>query len=801
MIVTHKIKIELLRLGISPTVSVMQADENSRVLEITLNANGSAWEIPDGVSFSIAYKKPDGTKGLYDTLPNGSNAFTVAGNTVSVVIAPQMLTVPGTVTASVVISDGEHRVNTFPIIVNVIQNPAVGAVESEDYYYSSVIGNLEDLKTENKSSLVAAINEIFSTGGSGSDSGQNVELDTTLTQSGKAADAKAVGDALDDLEEKIPSIEGLAKSEDIPKVPNWAMQASKPTYTASEVGALPNTYTPPNQTAEQVGADPKGTAASAVSQHNTADESHGDIRLELKAINDRLTAFFDSDNQTLDELSEIVAYITSNKSLIDAITTSKVSVADIINNLTTNVANKPLSAAQGVALKGLIDGLTSGKLDASALSTAINTALAQANASGEFNGTSVTVKSVSESTADGGSNVVTFSDGKTLTIKNGSKGTTGGKGDTGATGQRGTGLLAVTTAPSSYTTAVGGITPKYRMALSTIKTQAGVTEVLLGDTVRYSYYHYPIAYLDSSYAYCTTRVSIRGATGAEGAAGADGADYVLTEADKSEIAALVIEMLGGNPIFGVVDENNNIVVSGDLPDGTYSVKYEMENGSKVNIGNLVIDTNVYYTVTNTLTQCTTNNSATQAVQGGSYSATITAKSGYELKSIVVKMGGTDISSTAVSGGKITISNVTGNIVITAVAEEIKAAYTNLANPASSEWGTNKRLGSDGTFRDETGTTVTNYIPIYAGQTIYIKGMDITVKSCGIYSDTKAVQSVNKLTSQTLYFKDISATTTGGQATWSYASGGTAAKPWYVRIGGVLNGTANDVIITINEPIV
>lgn len=39
-------------------------------------------------------------------------------------------------------------------------------------------------------------------------------------------------------------------------------------------------------------------------------------------------------------------------------------------------------------------------------------------------GASVTVKSVSESAADGGSNVVTFSDGKTLTVKNGSKGST-----------------------------------------------------------------------------------------------------------------------------------------------------------------------------------------------------------------------------------------------------------------------------------------------------------------------------------------------------------------------------------------
>lgn len=110
---------------------------------------------------------------------------------------------------------------------------------------------------------------------------------------------------------------------------------------------------------EEIGADPEGTAASAVAQHNTATGSHNDIRLELKAINDRLTAFFDSDNQTLDELSEIVAYITSNKTLIDSITTSKVSVADIINNLTTSVSNKPLSAAQGVALKGLIDSLSS----------------------------------------------------------------------------------------------------------------------------------------------------------------------------------------------------------------------------------------------------------------------------------------------------------------------------------------------------------------------------------------------------------------------------------------------------------
>ena len=52
-------------------------------------------------------------------------------------------------------------------------------------------------------------------------------------------------------------------------------------------------------------------------------------------------------------------------------------------------------------------------------------------------GTSVTVVTVTESTVDGGSNVVSFSDGKTLTVKNGSKGDKGDKGDTGSQGEQG----------------------------------------------------------------------------------------------------------------------------------------------------------------------------------------------------------------------------------------------------------------------------------------------------------------------------------------------------------------------------
>lgn len=52
-------------------------------------------------------------------------------------------------------------------------------------------------------------------------------------------------------------------------------------------------------------------------------------------------------------------------------------------------------------------------------------------------GTSVTVESVSESAVDGGSNVITFSDGKTVTIKNGKTGTPGKDGADGQPGKDG----------------------------------------------------------------------------------------------------------------------------------------------------------------------------------------------------------------------------------------------------------------------------------------------------------------------------------------------------------------------------
>ena len=177
----------------------------------------------------------------------------------------------------------------------------------------------------------------------------DIDQSALLTDEQKAVARKNIGAGTGDG----TGSGGILKETD-PTVPDWAKQPRKPTYTASEVGARPDTWTP---SASDVGADAAGTASGAVAAHNVSGAAHADLRALIEGLNSRLNALADSDDTTLDQLSEIVAYIKSNKALIDAVTTGKVSVSDIVDNLTTNASGKVLSAAQGVALKAMIDGI------------------------------------------------------------------------------------------------------------------------------------------------------------------------------------------------------------------------------------------------------------------------------------------------------------------------------------------------------------------------------------------------------------------------------------------------------------
>lgn len=156
---------------------------------------------------------------------------------------------------------------------------------------------------------------------------------------------KLGGNVTDELIDQYPAIASALDTVDPAGSAQQALNDAK-SYTDQKISEIP---TP--------------DVSGQINTHNTDTSAHSDIRELVSGLTTRLNALADSDDTTLDQLSEIVAYIKNNKSLIDGITTSKVNVADIIDNLTTNVTNKPLSAAQGVALKALIDA----KSDASSI--------------------------------------------------------------------------------------------------------------------------------------------------------------------------------------------------------------------------------------------------------------------------------------------------------------------------------------------------------------------------------------------------------------------------------------------------
>lgn len=96
----------------------------------------------------------------------------------------------------------------------------------------------------------------------------------------------------------------------------------------------------------------------------------------------------------------------------------------------------------------------------------------------------------------------------------------------------------------------------------------------------------------------------------------------------------------------------------------------------------------YQTIAKNLTGCTISNAASQVDYGEAYTATIAAESGKTITSVVVKMGGVDITATAYSAGSgaINIAKVTGAITITASASVPSVLYSitrNLTNCASS----------------------------------------------------------------------------------------------------------------------
>jgi hypothetical protein len=89
----------------------------------------------------------------------------------------------------------------------------------------------------------------------------------------------------------------------------------------------------------------------------------------------------------------------------------------------------------------------------------------------------------------------------------------------------------------------------------------------------------------------------------------------------------------------------------------------------------------FYSVAKSIENCSLSSEKNYAKAGARYTATLTPAPGYTMAgaTVVITMGGTNITSTAYSNGTINIANVTGDIGITAVAisavSTLTATYT------------------------------------------------------------------------------------------------------------------------------
>lgn len=222
-----------------------------------------------------------------------------------------------------------------------------------------------------------------------------------------------------------------------------------------------------------------------------------------------------------------------------------------------------------------------------------------------------------------------------------------------------------------------------------------------------------------------------------------------------------------------------------------------------------------YTVTNTLTGCTSSNAATTVTEGDSYYATITASSGYVMTgaTVQIKMGGTDVTDLYYSGGVISIPDVSGNLEITITAAVYVPTYTNVLPTAvdpstkSGVWdGKGYRNGAYVSsakpyYGTDAACWCTGAIAVQPSDVIYVKGATLEGSGherlgafsgatggcywCKQYSALSGMATVTKLGDK--YYKIVL----------------DSSNANYANIGYIVfsaQGTGDGVVVTKNETI-
>ncbi len=324
-----------------------QDDYNSRSILITLSDNGKPYKLPQSDILCIKISKPDHTFVYMDD--DDTHVSRNGDGTISLILPEQATCVPGKCDAEIKIISENSAVTTacFHIIVrkSVLEDNEIESVV-ESNIIEKIIRHLADESNPHKTDHVQV--------GLGNVPNVTTNDQTPTYTESPALDALNSGETLSAAFGKTAKairtfIEHITEHASVFRYGHTKLEDSV-TSTSTDTSATPNSVKAAYDKALDVSND--------LNLHNLSENAHADLREVIEALTSRLNTLSDSDDETLDQFSEIVAYIKNNKSLIDSITTAKLNVTDIVDNLTSAAADKPLSARQGKVLRDLIDTLT-----------------------------------------------------------------------------------------------------------------------------------------------------------------------------------------------------------------------------------------------------------------------------------------------------------------------------------------------------------------------------------------------------------------------------------------------------------
>lgn len=189
----QKIRIDFDNPGLPQHISAVENDSQSRFFQATLYENGKAYTAPEGAAYSIMYRGfgPQ-NQGWYDTINDGAGkraACAVSGNVVTCEIARQALQVPGHVSIVLCVTTGKgYMIKSWPIECDCKNDRYDSTAEIESFFYITQVSNADWNRA------IQALEDLKNT------------IDPTLSISGKAADAKAIGTAIGQLKEDLSNL-------------------------------------------------------------------------------------------------------------------------------------------------------------------------------------------------------------------------------------------------------------------------------------------------------------------------------------------------------------------------------------------------------------------------------------------------------------------------------------------------------------------------------------------------------------------------------------------------------------------